>query len=293
MLVNRTITGCMGGVVMSSCTRTRSAAAALPLIIFLLGISISAHQARAAGGLFCGMGRPEVLSADFSGVAATFFLDRDLVESWLPPGLRLAEECPFEDHPVIILFGTQRDLTRQKWLTLKPRWGRCYLETFVAVPYLKLQHCQNGKPVFHFVRAYLNNMPATTQGIKRFGWPKICTPIHAGGREYRILRGTRGAVFEADTDYGKLKAVDSNNESLRQIQQMLSQTLVLRHRGRLDRYRFNFHFNTARISPAATRIQLREGFMPGLDPTEVAIAGIDEADFGAFAIQCRFTKVAR
>jgi len=278
---------------MSSCTQTRSAAAALPLIILLLGISISAHQARAAGGLFSGPGRSEVLSADFSAVVATFFLDRNLVESWLPPGLRLAEDCPFEDHPVIILFGTQRNLTRHKWLALRPRWGRCYRETFVAVPYLKLQHCPNGKPVFHFVRVYLNNMPATTQGIKRFGWPKICTPIHAAGREYRVLRGIRGAVFEADTHYAEMKPVDRNNKSLRQIRQMLSQTLVLRHRGCLDRYRFNLHFETARISPVATRIQLREGFMPGLDPTEVAVAGIDEADFGAFAIQCRFTKVAR
>ena len=233
------------------------------------------------------------MSGRFSGIVTTFFVDRELVQSWLPQGLRLAEESPFQDHPVVILFGTQTELTRQKLFTFKPLYGRYYLETFIAVPYLEVEQRPDAGPVFHFVRVYVNNIRARNQGIRRFGWAKIYTPICTTGRSYQIGCNGCGTLFEARTDCGRPKPFDPNNDSLKQIQDMLSQPLVLKYRGCFDLYSFDLHFGTATVRPVSVEVQLHEGFMPGLGPMEATIPGIDEADFGAFSIDCWFTKVPK
>jgi len=64
----------------------------------------------------------------------TLFLERELVQSWLPKGLVLAPETPFAQHPVIVIFGTQQSLARTKRITRYPRGMQNYLETFVALP---------------------------------------------------------------------------------------------------------------------------------------------------------------
>lgn len=234
--------------------------------------------------------QPEVMSGDFRGLVVTLVADRELVQSWLPPGLVLASETPLPQHPVIVMFGLQQNIARTKRVTRYPRGMQDYLETLIAIPYLKMVRQPNGPPVLHFARVYLNSWPATTQGIKRFGWPKVYTDLEWSDAGYRI--GSREPVFTAQTTDAKPQAVDFHDSSLRNLQQMLSQPLVLRHEGRFEVYDFDFHFETATIRPAAVELEIREGFMPRVAPRQMSVPSIADEPYGGFYFDCHFTKVA-
>ena len=267
---------------------SRARVAAAVGIAFLAGFS-RGSEARSAGGLLARMGPPEIMSERFTGVVVTLFLDKKLVQSWLPEGLTLAES-PHAEHPVIILYGTERGLARHKRITIHPRFGRCFRETFVGVPYLRREGCPGKEPVFHFVRVYVDSARAASQGIRRFGWPKVCTAIDVQDGNYRILGGPSGSLLEGRAEDDRLEPVQPDNASLRHVQQMLTQTLVLEHRGCFDHYDFDFHFDGATVRSMPAEVQIQEGFMPGLPPRTVKSAGIGREDYGAFFIDCRITK---
>jgi hypothetical protein len=217
--------------------------------------------------------RSEVMSGSFSGMVVPLFLPPAVVRSWLPPGLQLASECPFRTHPVIVMFGSIDDLAREKLVTVKPRFGRHFLETFIAVPYLRLEAAPRGAPVFHFVRIY--------------------TPIATSDDTYRITPEGTATILGAQMDYTHLKPVSAGNHSLRQIEAMLSQPLVLRHEGVYNTYTFDFHFEKAAITSMPVSLEINQGFMPQLTPMQGKMPGIAESDFGAFHLACRYTKVPR
>jgi hypothetical protein len=258
-------------------------------VALALAAVFSVREARSAHGLLARIGPPEVMSERFTGVAVTLFLDKRVVESWLPEGLSLAES-PYAGHPVIVLYGTQRGLARHKRITVYPRFGRSFHETFVAIPYLRLQGCAGQEPVFHFVRLYVDSPRAASQGIRRFGWPKICTAIDVQDQTYRILGGPTGTLFEGRADCDRGEPVPAECASLGEIRAMLSQPLVLKHRGCFDRYDFDLHLDSATIRSVPAEVRIHEGFMPGLAPTTVKTPGIQREAFGAFTIDCRITK---
>ena len=237
--------------------------------------------------------RAEIMSGSFSGMVVPLFLPPAVVRSWLPPGLQLASECPYKSHPVIVMFGSIDDLAREKLVTVKPRFGRHFLETFVAVPYLRLEAAPRSGPVFHFVRVYTDSLKGTTKGIRQSGWPKIYTPIATTDETYRIMPEGAGTVLGAQMDYARLKPVDTGNHSLRQIEAMLAQPLVLRHEGVYNLYTFDFHFQKATLTSMPVTLEIREGFMPQLAPMKGKMPGIADSDFGAFHLACRYTKAAR
>ena len=262
------------------------------MAVALAAVLFSGREARSAHGLLARIGPPEVMSERFTGVAVTLFLDKRVVESWLPEGLSLAES-PYADRPVIVLYGTQRGLARHKRITIHPRFGRSFHETFVAIPYLRLQGCAGQEPVFHFVRLYVDSPRAASQGIRRFGWPKICTAIDVQDQTYRILGGPTGSLFEGRADCDRAEPVLPECASLGEVREMLSQPLVLEHRGSLDRYDFDLHFDSATIRSVPAEVRIDEGFMPGLGPRTVKTPGINREAFGAFSIDCRITKTPR
>ena len=71
---------------------------------------------------------------------------------------------------------------------------------------------------------------------------------------------------------------------------MLSQPLVLKHRGAFDIYTFDMNFQSATVLSLPSQFQLREGFMPKLEAMNANIRGINQSDFGTFHIDSRFVK---
>jgi hypothetical protein len=250
-------------------------------------------EAKSAESERPGVRRTETMSGSFSGMVVPLFLPTGVVQSWLPPGLQLASECPYRDRPVIVMFGSIDDLAREKLVTVKPRFGRHFLETFVAVPYLRLEAASRSTPVFHFVRVYTDSLKGTTKGIRQSGWPKIYTPIATTDETYRITPEGAGTILGAQMDFAHLKPVGTENRSLRQVEAMLSQPLVLRHEGVYNIYTFDFHFEKAALTSMPVTLEIRGGFMPQLGPMEGKMPGIADSDFGAFHVACRYTKVPR
>ena len=277
----------------SASFRCLKAAPAIACLL-LCGL-VLVDRAEPANNLPGGGRRQETMSGHFRGAVVTLFLDPELVESWLPRGLRLAEDAPFEDHPVVLLFGTQTDLTREGTITFKPRYarnGRYFHEAFVAIPYLELDQGSTGGPVFHFVRVYLDHPKPASQGARRAGWPKLLAAVEAGDEGYRISRPPWGTIFEAETDYADARPVDPKSDRFEPIRAMLSRPLVLKHEGRFDFYRFDFHFDSATIEAVSSHVELHEGFLPGIGRIAVSRPGIDRSPFGAFRLDCRYTKTA-
>ena len=236
---------------------------------------------------------PEVMSGDFSGEVVTLFIDADTVQSWLPGGISIAEDSPFEAHPVLILYGTQRNLARTKRIRRYLPYGEHYSETFVAVPYLRVDASRCDEHVFYFARVYLDSLRATELGIERFGWEKIYTRLFDSQRDHSIWNPEGQLIFTASRSSSPPRSIEPGNSSLELIQEMLSQTLVLKHRGCFDRYNFDLHFTSARMRAVDARVRVNRGFMPNLVTMEGDVAGIDKQPFGAFQIRCHFTKRAK
>ncbi len=262
----------------------------LSALLLTLGCAVFATPASRT----CTADEPSVImTGRFTGVGVTFFVDRDLVQSWLPRGLVVADDCPFEKHPMVILYGTQRELARHKRTTWYPRYGDYYLETFVAIPYLRIRNSRIDEHVFHFVRVYLNSRGATNQGIRLFGWPKIFSEIAKGGGRYQIERTNGGRLFNAWTDYSELEPPDPANQSLAEIREMFSQTLVLKYEGKFDRYSFDLNLDGAVIRSVPATVQVHRGFMPNWGAIRHESPGVNHAEFGSFRIDCRFRKAPK
>ncbi len=91
---------------------------------------------------------PKVMSADFTAVVFTRFVDKELVRSWLPKGLILDPDCPFQDcHPIIIMCGEQRRFARTTNKTIYPLWGRYYDEAFISIPWVKMAKSPQKPPM--------------------------------------------------------------------------------------------------------------------------------------------------
>lgn len=259
--------------------------AALSLATFIGGWLAPIQAAEGRGSR-----RAEVLSGSFSGMVVTLFLPADLVQSWLPPGLQLAAQCPYKDRPVIILFGTIDDLTREKVLTVKPRFGRHYMETFIAVPYLTLGSSPQSQPVNHFVRVYSDSAKGTAKGVQKYGWPKITVPMETTDDTYRVLYDNATAL-SAKIDNSQAKTVDIGNPSVKAVQDMLSQPLVLIHDGAFHYHSFDFHLEAARMTSTSVEVQLGPSFLPKMPPINNKFPGVAETNFGAFHVDCRYTNV--
>jgi len=233
------------------------------------------------------------MSGTFSGEVVTLFLDRQIVQSWLPSGLHVADDCPFERHPVVILYGTQTNLARQKWIKRELPFGRHYLETFVAVPYLRVDRTRYDEHVFYFARVYLDNRRATNQGVRRFGWEKVYTALADQGRHHRIWSPGGRLIFAASGLGGPSRPADPATESCRMLVSWFDQTLVLKHEGRFDRYNFDLHCESASIRAVDTKLTIGRDFMPGTERMEGEVQGIDRQEFGTFHLSCHFTKAPK
>ena len=265
--------------------RIKNAAVAIFLAVWAGHADRAWSETRLRAWRYC----PEVISGDFCGFVVTLFLEPKLVQSWLPEGLVLAPETPFDRHPVIVLSGRQQNLARTKRATRYLCGMQDYLETFIAIPYVKMNARPQGPPLFHFVRVYLNNWPATIRGIRRFGWPKICTDMSWTNESYRI-GGTGSPIFFARTVDTEHPLINESTGSLQSLQQMLSQPLVLKHEGRFQVYDFNLQFQQALVEPVAVELAIHAGFMPDLPPRRMLVRGIAETPYGAFSIVTHFTK---
>ena len=113
--------------------------------------------------------------------------------------------------------------------------------------------------------------------------------IQAAG-SYRI-GGGRGTVFDAELGPREAPLVSSVNASLRDIQGMLSQPLVLKHEGRFEISTFDFHFDAAVLRPTSAEVEINQGFMPGLTPRQLSVRSLADEPYGAFYIESHFTRM--
>lgn len=236
--------------------------------------------------------RPQkVMSGDYSALVITLFEDKDIVQSWLPQGLILDQDCPYKNaHPVIILTGVQRNFAMETYFKVYPWWGREYHEVFISIPYLKMEAFPEKPPVHHFVRVYLDQWSATEMGVKR-GWPKLLVKIERDAHFYRVLSADQTVMFEAHTDFANAVPLENDNASFAAIRDMLSMPMVLeKPSGGFKVFDFDLHFESAGIHSVSTDLRVREKYLPSLKPIAMNIDGINTSEFGAFYLRTRFTN---
>ena len=123
---------------------------------------------------------------DITGTVVTIFAGREDVQSLLPPELTFANDDTLpawlrerDGHPVIAIIGSneigrrKRILGRYHTVPLFPN----FLETFVAVPYLRPVDGADSETCFHFARVYCQKFWPTEVGRLCVGWPKQQCPM--------------------------------------------------------------------------------------------------------------------
>lgn len=234
------------------------------------------------------IGKPASYSFNYEGTVVAIGVDRDVVASWLPAGLSLADSTPFPDaerHPVLFVLGTQSNFARHKLLTYHPRFGREYDESFIIVPYLRLADGQTCGDVSYYARLYLNNKAGTDLGRRLFGWPKVFSSIERLESRYTISAlGQCGDVL-LDAQFSGVAdpaAVPRDAESFRLIEAMLAQPTVLFNKGEQRLCTMDFGLDTAEMASVGASVTWSDDFMPNMPANSISLDGIADQEFGAF-----------
>ena len=247
-------------------------------------------------------------SGRFSATILTLFVKRTEVQSSLPPELTIVDDDQLpdwlqgrDDHPVILLFGRQTDLGNRR-----PIFGlyqtiplfRPYLETFVAIPFLKPTASEKPSPCFHFVRVPCSTFWPTESGILRMGWPKIRCPMEMRQEgqtlHYSIMDGENGRpLFTAETDLSDAVDLAAGDACLGKTVSMLSQPHVLFIGQGIDSYRFDMRFEAARMRAVSARGTVHPGLLPSItEPIDFEVPKISQSEFGAFFVDATFMNRA-
>jgi len=238
---------------------------------------------------------------DITGTVVTIFAGREDVQSLLPPELTFANDDTLpawlrerDGHPVIAIIGSneigrrKRTLGRYHTVPLFPN----FLETFVAVPYLRPVDGADSETCFHFARVYCQKFWPTEVGRLCVGWPKQQCPMRLSQegdvQRYEIEQNGR-PLLTASTDLANPTPLTPSQESLSRIVAMLSQPLVLIKNGKLRRIDWNLRFNSARLAAVPADVTQHPGFFPSLTkPLELSFPQMSDSEFGAFHLETTF-----
>lgn len=244
------------------------------------------------------------MSGDFSGTVVTLFVNRDDVQASLPPQLTIVEndELPDwlqqrDDHPVILLVGKQVNLGRRRLFL-----GRYhtvplfhpYLETFVAVPFLKPKTARGPRPCFHFMRVPCETFWPTETGILCMGWRKMQCPMQIteqGQVQHYSIKDESGSepLLSAQTDLTDPVALDASHDCLAKVISMLSQPHVLIKGQKLLFFNFDLRFEAATLRAVSASGTIHPGLLPSIsEPRDFSSPKITDAEFGAFFLETTF-----
>jgi len=135
--------------------------------------------------------------AQTTGPCVTLAMPRDAVAAMLPRGLALAPQAVTgpQQHPVILLFGQQRDVR----VNLLPLGIPSYLEFICAVPWV--MHTDRAladlAPMIWPQRLYLDSAPPIALGVYGFGLPKKMAAITFDDDSYVVRDSVTGAEIIA------------------------------------------------------------------------------------------------
>jgi len=244
------------------------------------------------------------MSGDFSGTVVTLFVNRDDVRASLPPQLAIVEDDELpewlrqrDDHPVILLVGKQVNLGRRRVFLGRYHTVHLfqpYLETFVAVPFLKPKAARGPRPCFHFARVPCETFWPTETGKLCMGWCKMQCPMQITERgqvqHYSIRDPNDGEPWlSARTDRTDPVALDAGHDSLARVIRMFSQPHVLIKGNKLLFSSFDLRFEAATMNAVSVSGTVHPGLLPSIAvPKDFSSPRITDAEFGAFSLQTTF-----
>ncbi|EYD74894.1 hypothetical protein Rumeso_03535 [Rubellimicrobium mesophilum DSM 19309] len=124
--------------------------------------------------------------AETTGPCVTLSMPRDAVARMLPQGLALAPQMVTGPggHPVILLFGRQRDVRPN----VVPRGWTSYLEFICAVPFVMHTDARLGRmpPMIWPQKLYLDSDPPIALGVYGYGFPKEKARIDCDDSSYVV-----------------------------------------------------------------------------------------------------------
>jgi hypothetical protein len=243
------------------------------------------------------------MTGDLRGTVVTFFARRQDVESLLPPELTIVDDDMLPDwvresggHPVIAIIGSNEIGIRKRILGeyhTVPLF-RTFLETMIAVPFLRPVDSDQPTPCFHFPRVYCETFWPTELGLLCAGWPKLQCRMRlrqdGDERQYVIEKERGGEVLlSATTNMAAPADVDTRQQSFRRIVEMFAQPLVLIKNRKLRKIDWNLRLNSAKLKSVAADLTLYPGFFPSAnDSMSFSFPGVTECEFGAFYMETTY-----
>jgi len=219
--------------------------------------------------------------ARFDGVIAFTCWPRADVAALLPPDVVAAGTA--ETHPVVFVFGTQRDAAVLFAGFAIPSVGR-YLELGVLVPSVRPR--AGGEERIYVVRMYASYFPAVWNGNAHFGFAKELARLAWDGRAFAVRSEDGDVLIDAVTDATEpwTAARAGGPPGFAAMRAVFAGPVVGRKGdGRYVRSAFGWDFADADVRPADVHVVLA----PGLGGRRCTTAPP-----GAFEVRGMLWKVA-
>lgn len=186
---------------------------------------------------------------------------RDVVASWLAPGLALgaSPSANSDKHPVLVLFGHQQRVASN----VSPRFPRIeYWESAVIVPFVTRERGPYRGPFLHTVTILLDRWSSTVGGDVLYAFPKKLARFDVSEGRYDAFDRDSGAALVRARIERSATPVGSDARSA--LEAMIQQPSVSYgpRRGFIGSG-FWWDFANATIEDAAITCELGEGLMSG------------------------------
>jgi hypothetical protein len=245
------------------------------------------------------------MSAELSGTITPLFLDRALVRSLLPDALALVEKdidptWPGGEnmHPVLLVTGKVRTGKRLR-IGSQYRTAQLFnpfLESYVAVPFVRARAFDHPSPCLHFAKIYCQAFWPTELGVLCVGWPKTQCPMEmsstAPGHSYSVKNpedGNPWLSLQTVVDEQGASPLAANDVCLASVREMLSQPMIVLKGAKHQINSFDFRFEAAEITPVAASGVLHPGALNhGNEAISFQAPPITDSPFGAFHISTTY-----
>jgi len=224
--------------------------------------------------------------AETTGPSVTLPIPTASVAAMLPPGLALAEQgvTPPGTHPVILLFGEQRDVR----VNLLPFGWKSYLEFICAVPWVRhtTPDLAGFPPMIWPQKLYLDLSPPIALGVHAFGFHKQKASISFGDDSY-VIRNPATDAEIISCSYERTGPEGRVHDFARFAPVRPGYEIVMVAPNRLLGWQYSvydFSLESARVAPV--RMDIRIGVNDfGLPPGQHRVPSLADAALGGFFLR--------
>ena len=230
------------------------------------------------------------LEGYFSGTVVAFDVEHRNLRRTLPSELSTDNKRYAERHPLIVMVGTQRDVSPVVFgRRFRFRSMREYSEACIVVPDVLIKSPdpeRNGMRAHYFARLYLDRLSPTLLGRWPYGWSKCLARFDTTESGIRLSRRRKGMLLDLnEISARKTKASD---QSFRPIADCFDQPSVIGRKKTQDPMRFSFDWDHATVEPVDLSAETGPRMLIGVNQQQFSTSADGQQRCTAFHLESRW-----